>query len=229
VCVVGARLVKEAHLGVIQVLVGVDKRHEYGTLEGVYLPIAAAVFAIVCLFVAYAGVRGALRRRRGEAASQRSEHNPLEIGYAALLTLIVALLVYLTFTTEDKTDAVARRPGVRVIATAGQWSWRFSYPVYGKTVEQLPNRPAEIVVPTGTEVNFVGTSQDVVHAFYVPERRFKRDLFPGRNQVFTLVWPRPVRDLGECAEFCGLLHAHMEFYVRAVPPAAFEAWARSRP
>jgi cytochrome c oxidase subunit 2 len=205
----------------------VDKRHEYGTLEGIYLPIAAAVFAIVCLFVAYAGIRGALRRRRGEPPSQRSEHNPLELAYAALLTAIVAVLVYLTFTTEDKTDAIARVPGLRVIATAGQWSWRFSYPAYGKTVVQLPNRPAELVVPTGTDVHFVATSQDVIHAFYVPERRFKRDLFPGRNQVFDLIWPKPVRDLGECAEFCGLLHADMDFHVRAVPPAQFAAWARS--
>jgi cytochrome c oxidase subunit II len=198
--------------------VGVDKRHEFSALESIYLPIAIAVFAIVCLFILYALVR---RRRQ---PSQRTEHNPLELGYATLLVLIAAVLVYLTFTTENRTDAVAKQPGLEIDATAGQWSWRFSYPRYGVTVEQTPTRPAEILVPTGTDVNFTGTSQDVIHAFYVPERRFKRDLFPGRNSKFTIMWPKPVSDLGECAEYCGYLHAHMSFHVRAVAPAAFRAW-----
>jgi cytochrome c oxidase subunit II len=198
--------------------VEVDERHEFAGLESVYLPIAIAVFAIVCLFVLYAF----LRRRR--APSQRKENNPLELAYAVALVIISAFLVYLTFTTENKTDAVAKQPGLRIEATAGQWSWRFSYPQYGVTVEQTPDQPAEFEVPTGTEVNFTGTSNDVIHAFYVPERRFKRDLFPGRNSKFTLMWPKPVSDLGECAEYCGLLHAHMSFHVRAVSPADFRTW-----
>src|SRR3954466_3023432 len=178
---------------------GVDKRHEYAGLEGVYLPIAIAVFAIVCVFVLYALVRGLIRRRRGEPPSRRTEHHPLELGYAAVLTVIVVVLVYLTFSTEDKTDAVARRPGLEMKVTAGQWTWRFSYPAYGVTIQQPPNPPAEFEVPTGTDVHFTAASQDVIHAFYVPERRFKRDLFPGRNSSFDLMWPKPVSDLGECA------------------------------
>jgi cytochrome c oxidase subunit II len=92
------------------------------------------------------------------------------------------------------------------------------------TVEQTPNRPAEFAVPTGTDVNFTGTSNDVIHAFYVPERRFKRDLFPGRPSRFTIMWPQARSDVGECAEYCGLLHAHMSFHVRALPPDQFRAW-----
>jgi cytochrome c oxidase subunit 2 len=198
---------------------GVDKRHEFAGLEIIYLPIAIAVFAIVCLFVLYAFVR---RRRE---PSQRTENTPVELAYATLLLLITVVLIYLSFTTENKTDAVAKAPGLEIKATAGQWTWRFSYPRYGVTVQGTPTTPAEFVVPTGTAVNFTGTSQDVIHAFYVPERRFKRDFFPGSNSTFTLMWPKPVnRDLGECAEYCGYLHAHMSFYVRAVPPGQFRAW-----
>lgn len=206
----------------------VDKRHEYSGLESIYLPIAIAVFVIVCLFVLYAWARGRARRRRDEPASQRTEHNPIELGYATLLAIVAAVLVYLTFTTEDRTDAVARQPGLAIEATAGQWDWRFSYPRYGVTVEQTPSKPAEIRVPTGTDVNFTGTSSDVIHAFYVPERRFKRDLFPGRNAKFTVMWPKPVSDVGRCAEYCGYLHAEMPFHVRAVPPAEFRAWVEAQ-
>jgi cytochrome c oxidase subunit II len=201
--------------------VGVDERHEFARLESVYLPIAIGVFTLVCLFVLYAW----LRRRRDP--SQRKENNPVELAYATLLVLMSGFLVYMTFTTEDKTDAVAKQPGLRIVATAGQWNWRFSYPQYGATVVSTPTHPAEFEVPTGTEVNFTATSNDVIHAFFVPERRFKRDLFPGRNSKFTLMWPKPVSDLGECAEYCGLLHAHMTFHVHAVPPAEFRTWVEA--
>jgi cytochrome c oxidase subunit II len=201
--------------------VGVDKRHEFAGLESIYLPIAIVVFAIVCLFVLYAFVR---RRRE---PSQRKENNPLEITYATLLLVITVVLVYLSFTTENKTDAVAKTPGLEIKATAGQWNWRFSYPRYGVTVASSPTHPAEFEVPTGTAVNFTGTSDDVIHAFFVPERRFKRDFFPGRNTTFTLMWPKPVSDLGECAEYCGYLHAHMSFHVRAVPPDQFRTWVEA--
>jgi cytochrome c oxidase subunit 2 len=204
-----------------------NTRHDYAGLESIYLPIAIAVFALVCVAVGVAVVRGIRLHRRQGTGSQRKENNPLEIGYALVLLLVVAFLVYETFTTEDRTDAVAKSPGLEVKATAGQWNWRFSYPAYGITAQQSPTSHAVLRVPTNTIVHFTGTSTDVIHAFYVPGRRFKRDLFPRRNSSFDLVWDEPGRFRGECAEFCGLLHSHMDFDVVAMQPAAFRAWAQS--
>lgn len=199
----------------------VDTRHEYAGLESIYLPIALVVFGLVTLAVLFAVVR----RRRDPVGSQTKENNPLELGYAVVLVLVIAFLVYESFTTENKTDAVASTPGVEIKALAGQWNWRFSYPAYGVTTQSSQSSPAVLVVPTATTVHFTGTARDVIHAFYVPGRRFKRDLFPGRNSVFTLEWPKPGRFKGECAEFCGYLHAHMNFVVEALTPARFRAWA----
>lgn len=204
----------------------VDKRHEYAGLESVYLPIAVGVFVAVALLVAVAVVRAVVRRRRGEElGNQREENNPLEIGYAVVLALVVAFLVHLTFGTESKTDAVAKAPGLEVKVTAGQWNWRFSYPRYGITSQSSERSPAVLYVPTGTTVHFTGTSHDVIHAFYVPGQRFKRDLFPGRNSSFDVSWEQPGHFKGECAEFCGYLHAEMEFTVVALTPQQFEGWA----
>jgi cytochrome c oxidase subunit II len=200
-----------------------DTRHEFAGLESVYLPIAFAVFGIVTLLVLFALVRRR-RGRVGELGSQRKENNPLELAYAGLLVAIVVVLVILTFTTEDKVDAVAKQPGLEVKITAGQWDWRFSYPAYGITQQSTPTRPALLVVPTGTEVHFTGTSTDVIHSFWVPDRRFKRDLFPRSNTSFDLAWTKPGFARGECAEFCGLLHANMDFEVEALTPADFRAW-----
>jgi cytochrome c oxidase subunit II len=200
-----------------------DTRHEFAGLESVYLPVAFTVFGIVALLVLFALVRRR-RGRVGEIGSQRKENNPLELAYAALLVAIVVVLVTLTFTTEDKVDALAKRPGLEVKVTAGQWSWRFSYPAFGITQQSTPTRPAVLVVPTGTAVHFTGTSTDVIHSFWVPDRRFKRDLFPRNNTSFDLAWTKPGFARGECAEFCGLLHSNMDFEVEALTPADFRDW-----
>jgi cytochrome c oxidase subunit II len=203
-----------------------DTRHEFAGLEAVYLPIACAVFAIVVLLVLFALIR--YRRRRGrEIGSQRKENNPLELAYAGVLVAIVAVLVTLTFTTEDRTDAIAKKPGLEVKITASQWNWRFSYPAYGITQQSTPTRPAQLVVPTGTAVHFTGTSRDVIHSFWVPDRRFKRDLFPRDLTSFDVRWSKPGFARGECAEFCGLLHANMSFVVDALSPADFRAWVEA--
>jgi cytochrome c oxidase subunit 2 len=206
----------------------VDTRHEYAGLEAIYLPIAIGVFVLVLLAVAIAIVRGRIRARRGEVGSQRKERDPLEIGYAVVLVLVIAFLVYETFTTENKVDAIAKTPGLEVKASAGQWSWRFSYPAYGITALSSESDPAPLYVPTGTTVHFTGTSRDVIHSMYVPGQRFKRDLFPGKNSSFDISWAKPGRFKGECAEYCGYLHAEMEFVVEAMPPDRFRAWAEER-
>jgi cytochrome c oxidase subunit II len=113
-----------------------------------------------------------------------------------------------------------------VQVTAARWNWRFTYPDYGVTVagSQVPT----LVVPTGTDVVFTGTSQDVIHSFWVPEMRFKQDVFPDSTVSWHLSFPHPQMAIsGECGEFCGLLHASMRFFVNAVSPAQFRQWIRT--
>jgi cytochrome c oxidase subunit 2 len=125
---------------------------------------------------------------------------------------------------------VEARAALRVDVTAAKWSWRFDYPRYGISLIGSDARPPTLVVPTGTRVLFTMTSLDVIHAFWIPERRFKRDAFPRRTTRFDLVFDRTgvFPDGGACAEYCGLHHAEMRFDVEAMPPAAFAAWARAR-
>jgi cytochrome c oxidase subunit 2 len=83
------------------------------------------------------------------------------------------------------------------------------------------------VVPQGEAVRFNLTSVDVIHGFWIPEVRFKRDVFPSTTQSVTLVFPRAGSFQGQCSQFCGLRHADMLFDVRVVAPSAFVSWARS--
>ena len=68
------------------------------------------------------------------------------------------------------------------------------------------------------------TSRDVIHSFWVPNLQGKRDLIPGYTTAIWLQADRPGVFRGQCAEFCGLQHAHMAFDVVAEPEADFERW-----
>lgn len=207
-----------------------DTRDLYEGLEAVYLPVALAVVAIFWLVVAYAVLRN--RRRDDRLPSQRAESR-VEYAYAALLTVVAGVLVALTFHTEDRIDgpsqsrATAGRPPLRVEVVAAQWRWTFRYPDQAITVRSRGT--PTLVVPTGTRIAFTGTSRDVAHAFFVPERRFKIQLFSGTTSRWDLTWPQPSDQdglAGECTFICGLYHARMRFLVRAVSPAQFRAWVR---
>ena len=184
-----------------------------------------AVAAIVVGLVLFAVVR--YRRRADTFPSGRDKRTVAESLYALVLTAIAITLVTLTFRTEDKVDRVAARPGLRVDIVAFQWQWRFGYPKYGKTVLGTNARVPTLVLPARTVVQFDAVSRDVIHSFWVPGARFKRDAFPKRHTRFDLSFDRVGTYLGRCAEFCGLRHVHMDFVVRVVPRDEFMRWVQS--
>lgn len=201
----------------------VDTRKEFEDLASTYLPIAIVVFALVLLgtivplFVFRA-------RRRGEP-SDREEPPWLPIGYAAVLIAIVALLVTLTFNAQDKISAKVTRPGLQVNVTAAKWNWRFDYPAQHISQIGGDSTPTSLVVPTGTDVRFNLTSLDVIHSFWVPYVRFKRDAFPRRTTSFVLSFPGVgYHTAGRCAEYCGLKHDQMIFTVEVMSRNDFNAW-----
>jgi cytochrome c oxidase subunit 2 len=208
------------------VTAAIDTRREYQHLSSIYLPIAIGVFAVVVLAILFCVLR--YRRRRPEEAARWYEHNRLEGGYALMLAGVVAFLLYLTFTAEHRVDTVSaqERPSVTIDVTGAKWEWTFRYRAYGITRLSGAVGRQPLVVPVGEPVRFNLSTVDVIHAFWVPEVRFKRALIPGGTQSVTLVFPDAGTFQGQCAEFCGLRHADMLFTVHVVAPGAFATWAR---
>lgn len=202
----------------------ISTRHEYYRVFDVYAPIGIGVFVLV--FVAVLGTVLVFRRRPRERAARWHENNPLEGSYALLLACVAAFLLYLTFSAEHETDTVANRehPALTINVIASKWEWTFSYAGHPIVVRSGTVGRQPLVVPTDEAIRFNLTSLDVIHAFWVPEVRYKHDLFPGNTQVITLTFTTPGRFQGQCAEFCGLRHADMVFTVDAVSPARFAAW-----
>ena len=86
----------------------------------------------------------------------------------------------------------------------------------------------EIHIPVRTHVIVYVHSDDVIHSFWVPQLNRKIDLEPDQVNRVELYADKPGRYRGQCAEFCGLQHAHMGFYVIAQPFAQFARWARAQ-
>jgi cytochrome c oxidase subunit 2 len=140
----------------------------------------------------------------------------------------VVLLVTRTFSTEAKVDATNEPAALNMRITGFQWGWRFEYPGRGVTVTGNSDHPPLFAVPLGRRVKFTISSRDVIHSFWVPDERFKRDAFPGRPTQFELIFDQPGLHDGRCAEFCGLRHDDMTFDVLVLPPAQFDSWLAQR-
>ncbi len=107
-----------------------------------------------------------------------------------------------------------------------QWWWRVAY----RTPDQIePVISAnEIHLPAGQAVEFVLTSADVIHSFWIPSIGGKLDMIPGRTTRLLLEATRPGVYRGVCAEYCGTSHAKMAFAVVVHEPKDFNAWLEDR-
>jgi cytochrome c oxidase subunit II len=199
----------------------IDTREEFDDLWALYLTIGVVVAAIVFGLVVFTLVR---YRRRGDELPGGREAPPIVEGlYALVLAGVVVFLLAATFSANDRQTELASDPGASVEVTAFQWGWRFTYPGEGVSVVGDDRRPPTLMVPTDTTVRFTLRSRDVIHSFWVPELRFKRDAFPERETTFDLSFEEE-GVVGRCAEFCGLAHGEMTFNVVAMTPPEFRDW-----
>ncbi|MGD9734616.1 MAG: hypothetical protein AB7V58_03250 [Solirubrobacterales bacterium] len=204
----------------------INTRNQFYDVWNVYWPIALGVFVVILVLVVAFVLR--YRSRSREVPRGKDESTPLEVGYAVGLACVAGFLVFLTFShMPGGRDESASGPPVAIKVTAARWNWRFEYP--NGAVDQGTRHHVPVLrVPVQTPLEFTGTSLDVIHSFWIPGEKFKRDLFPGKQARWQMVFERPVNAPGggECAEFCGLEHSRMIFDVVAMPKAEFAGWLR---
>jgi cytochrome c oxidase subunit 2 len=189
----------------------------------VFLLTAVAITVTVYALIFWSVVR--YRRRTEQLPPQFHNHLPSELIFTAIPLLIVTGLFVLTYRAEMRVERVAADPPVQVRVTGFEWSWRFEYGG-GPTVTGTPEQPPVLVLPVNQPVRIDITSADVDHAFFVPAFLFKRDAIPGFVSSFQWDLRRQGTYPGECAEFCGLDHAAMNFTVSVRSQQAFADWLR---
>lgn len=108
----------------------------------------------------------------------------------------------------------------QVLVNASKWNWSFTYG--GGESDKI------LHVPVDTPISLVLTSTDVIHSFYVPEFRVKKDVVPGR---YNKTWFQATQ-VGEynlfCAEYCGQQHSQMITKVIVESMEDFQAYLVER-
>src|SRR5579884_267890 len=155
-------------------------------------------------------------------ATEKKLHRIVTAASVVTIVILLVLIVVSVATGKAISKPNAPGPGLVVEVTGNQWWW------YVRYVNDDPRRIVvtanEIHVPVGRPVLMRGLSNDVIHSFWVPNLQGKRDLIPSRVTTEVFEADRPGRFRGQCAEFCGLQHAHMALWLVAEPQDKFDAW-----
>jgi cytochrome c oxidase subunit 2 len=170
-----------------------------------------------------------------------------EVIWTAIPIVILMLMAVPSAETLVKLED-SRKPDLTVVVTGYQWKWHYSY--QGEDVEFFSNlartsadarrkdsgidpftvdnyllevdRP--LIVPVGAKVRVLLTSNDVLHAWWVPELSLKKDAIPG---FMNEIWFRAEQTgvyRGQCAELCGKDHGYMPVVVEVVEQDRFDTW-----
>jgi cytochrome c oxidase subunit 2 len=183
---------------------------------------SAIVFTLVSGFVLAALMRrGPRPHRPGAAPSDVPLTRAIVI--ATITTALVLVLLLTASVWAGRSIASLRADSAVSVAVVGhQWWWEFEYE------DGQPSRRVltanELHVPLRRPVVVKVSSRDVIHSFWIPALQGKRDLIPGITTAIWMQADQPGRYRGQCAEFCGLQHAHMAFDVVVEPEAQFESW-----
>jgi cytochrome c oxidase subunit 2 len=215
---------------------------EIRSLYDIVFAIAAVIFLLVEGLILWTVIRYRRDPDDDELPPQIHGHFGAEIVWTVVPTLIVAVLFVLSWQTLNTVEAISAQPDLKIRAVAGQFQWTFDYmPASYDPATEDPEAPTKPVftqfaktesdggmyVPVERSVQLYLHSPDVIHAFYVPQFLFKRDVVPGVTNTFefTLNAEHAGRKFnGQCAELCGIGHRIMLFDVVAQTGSEFDAW-----
>jgi cytochrome c oxidase subunit 2 len=138
-------------------------------------------------------------------------------------TILLFVMMISSFITSHRTAVLANSTSLKINVYGHEWWWEIEYP-NDEQPYRIVRTANEIHVPVGTVVDIHGTSRDVIHSFWAPNIHGKKDLLPGYWNDLTLEVDKPGTWRGQCAEFCGLQHAHMAFNIVAQSREDFDNW-----
>ena len=185
--------------------------HLYFFLTAVTLFFTALIFSVIFYFMIK------YRRRSPDERPKAIEGSfPLEVLWTAIPTLIVAVL-FVWGSTLYFRNSEAPKGAMEIFVTGKQWMWKVEHPEGQREINELH-------VPIGRPVKLTMTSEDVIHDFFVPAFRVKKDVLPGR---YTTLWFEATK-VGTfhlfCAQYCGAFHAGMIGSIIVQEPDEYERW-----
>jgi cytochrome c oxidase subunit 2 len=204
---------------------------------------------LTAVLIAWTVVRGT-GRRDGEG-SARSGSAALEFVWTALPAAALVFVLVRQLEVREQLSAAPHAAGLGAPFVVGvdahQFEWRFRYPGADGAVWTADDvvTVCEVALPAGRPVELVMRSRDVIHSFFAPALRTKRDIVPGRDTRLAFVIDPADLSLGfgeadgpdrrgeavlglECAELCGWGHAAMVGSIRVLGDEALMDWLAAR-
>ncbi len=190
-------------------------------LLDVMIVLSSFVFSLVMVMLFYALWK--FKAKPGDESDGEPIHGNtrLEVAWTVIPTIIVLFGAGYSWSVLNDIEKVDGNP-LTVDVFSQQYAWSFGYPGKGDVWSQ-----GELHVPLDRQVQFKMHAQDVIHSFWVPEWRIKKDNVPGITTT-AIVTPDKLGTYQLiCTELCGFGHASMRAKVVVEPPAKFREWVAS--
>lgn len=184
------------------------------SFSALIIALALPVFVLIFAF--------AVRYRRGRNVNRAKREGGdlwIEISWSVipfLLTLFFFVQASMLYAQQSHPPADA----LKIDVVGKQWMWKFQHPEGQGEIDDLH-------VPAGQPVLLNMASQDVIHSFYVPALRLKRDVVPGRYTQMWFTADKPGVYPLECSQFCGMNHPKMRGSLHVLSAADYGRWLQT--
>ncbi len=182
-----------------------------------YLLVGLSIFfALLIFFLIYIFAVRYRRRSEDEVPRQIPGLIQLELAWSVIpfgMALVVfvwgAKLYFNTYTPPA--DAL------EIHVVGKQWMWHIQHPTGQREINELH-------IPTGRAIKLTMATEDVIHSFYIPAFRVKKDVVPGRYTTMWFEATKPGSYHLFCAEYCGTKHSQMTGTVVVMEPTQYQQW-----
>jgi cytochrome c oxidase subunit 2 len=192
----------------------------YYITGAVFILVTAAMILFLVLY----------RHREGRRAIYSHGNTTLEIIWTIVPAVIFVALSFMSQASWAKIMGHVPPSNFTVQLTAKQFNWEIVYAgPDGKfgTADDLALEN-QLHVPVGQVVHVVLKSKDVIHSFFLPHLRLKRDIVPGREIVAWFEATKPGQYEMPCAELCGFGHSGMKGWLYVHPPEEYAKWVKEK-
>jgi len=187
------------------------------------------------------------RKSKGVTPASFHESATVEFIWTTIPFVILVAIAVPATTTLLKIEDTSN-PDLTIKVTGWQWKWEYDYLDNGvhffSNLDKASNdarkvnsgtdpRGVEnylldvdnpIVVPVNKKVRILTTSNDVIHAWWVPDLAIKRDAIPGYINESWFKAEKTGIYRGQCAELCGKDHGFMPIVVKVVSDGEYASW-----
>ena len=181
-----------------------------------YLLAVSTFFSVlIAVLVIYFAVK---YRRRSDGEFPKGYAGSLKLELA--WTIIPFVITMTFFSWGARIYFRMNRPpndAMQIFVVGKQWMWKVQHPDGVREINELH-------VPVGRSVKLTMTSEDVIHSFFIPAFRMKRDVVPGRYQTVWFQATKPGDYHLFCSQYCGTKHSAMIGTVHVMSPNDYQAW-----